>query len=129
MVYMFLSALALLCLCSGFHYSYCRHGIEECYLGLYKGVVEEAVVVAGMNGTYASIPQFYLPRLRYLLGEYFEAGLKPYCREYSTIVRAKEDAFTDRVYGSGVVITFTAKIDYLTNITRTARFSIRRTEL
>lgn len=129
MVYMFLSALALLCLCTGFHYSYCRHGIEECYLGLYKGVVEEAVVVAGMNGSYASIPQFYLPRLRYLLGEYFEMALKPYCREYSTFARTKEDTFGDRVYGSGVIITFTAKIDYLTNITRTAHFSIRRTEL
>jgi len=125
MVYMFLSALALLCLCTGFHYSYCRHGIEECYFGLYKGIMEEGVVVASSGGGYLGLPLFSLSRLRYLLDDYFATNLSPYCRTYTFSVTDKSGSTSPNV--RTVRVTFAAKIDDLNTISREAIFTIWRT--
>ena len=128
MEYLFLSALVLLTLCTGFHSAYCRHGIEACYLGLYKGIVEEAVVVASeRDGDYRPSPKIYLPRLGSLCRDYFQQNLTPYCRSYTFALIPRDTNVYPALYTSKVTIVFTAKISDLESVEKTAQFSIWRT--
>ena len=127
MVYFLLSALTLALVVTGFNRVYCYHGIDQAYLGLYKGLFEEAVVVMDGNGAYLPKPQFYLLRLRYLLEDYFEVNLTPYCRSYTYDVVGDKGRIS--LYANSVTVTFLAKINDLDSKRKEAVFSIERGDL
>lgn len=126
MVYLFLSSLALVLVTTSFHYMYCLNGIEEAYLGLYKGVVEKAVVVSSTSGAYLSSPTFHLATLRKVLDEYLLVNLSPYCRSFDCVVASRLPRPTNDT-STKVVIQITISIDDIHDIEKTAHFSIWRT--
>ena len=127
MVYVFLSSIVLVLVCTSFHYLYCRNGIEEAYLGLFKGLIEEAVIVAGANGGYQTTPMIYLPRLNSLCNAYFNENLSPYCRNYNYSILCR-DRICRADVAHAIRITITAKIDDIHVVKRNADFTIRRTD-
>ena len=130
MMHLMLAGLAMLLATVSFHYAHCLSGINNAYLGLYKGVVEEAVVVADEDGEYRRMPVFYLPRLRTLLTEYFSVNLTPYCRRYVVTVTGQlgEHFHSYVSYTAHVIIDLEAKIDDIHTLRKIAQFDIVRSE-
>lgn len=123
MVYLLFSCVVLCLVTVAWHDAYCLTGIESVYLGLYKGVLEEAVVLAKRRPGDIKQPTFYLPRLRSVLSVYFNENLTPYCREYTFSARGVTSG-TD--YSTQVTITFYARISDVREKTKTAYFRIER---
>lgn len=123
MVHMVLAGLAMVFLVTGFHYVYCFSGVQRAYLGLYKGIVEEAVVVADERGNYLSRPLIYMPRLEALLEDYLDTELRPYCRSYEYAVKQKGSAIHAKAVNK-VVITLNAVIDDVHRFEKSAIFAI-----
>ena len=107
MMIMIFAALVMIGGVMGFNQIYSLKGIEKCYFGLYKGIVERCVFVGNSQGEYRPIPHFYLPRLNEDLAVYFANNLGPYCDSYgfATVCREKN------AYGGcmEVAITYYAK--------------------
>ena len=122
------SAIALTLSCLGFHNAYCLSSIGKAYLGIYKGLLDESVVVVLNGGEYTK-PQFYLPRVNKLLGEYFAVTLAPYCESYSYYV-ANGDAFAFPwiQYADSIVLFLSAKVSEFKTVSRTAQFHIQRSD-
>ncbi len=132
MPYILLSAVALVFLVTGFNRVYCIHGIDQVYLGLYKGMFDEAVVVVNGSGGYLSKPMFYLPRLESMLQEYYETSLPAYCRTYTFTVKGTTNGaqtILSRVYCDTVTTTFSAVINDFQTRTKKAVFTIERSPL
>ena len=123
MVHLFLAGIAMVFLLNGFHFMYCFSGVERAYLGLYKGIVEEATVVAHTNGGFLVMPKIHLPRLRQLLDEYLLVELEPYCRSYSYAVDPVGTSASSET-AAKIVITIAARIDDLHDFHKTAHFKI-----
>ena len=137
MVELFYSALLLVFALFSFQNVYCVGGVQRAYLGLYKGIAEEAVVVAATEGEYAAKPLFYLPRLRENLRLYFQVNLKPYCLAYSyscqstlssPLFPAEGPGLGEIPYANEIVISFSAKITDWKTVDKEAYFRIERTE-
>ena len=130
MTHLFLSGIALLLTLVGFHRVYCLNGVESAYLGLYKGLLEECVVVADRNGNYYGAPYFFLPKLEDRLEQYYRVNLAPYCREYEFVLRSldpRAGAEGDD-FARAVEIVFYVEIDDIIQKTRKAQFFIERTD-
>ncbi|MCR5348158.1 MAG: hypothetical protein K6E59_00920 [Bacilli bacterium] len=129
MICLLLAGMAMALVTVGFQYSYSLSGVHAVYLGLYKGLVEEAVVVAGTDGEYAS-PRFYLPRLNQLCKDYLDTGLTPYCRSYemSVLGYSKGRYVPSVAYSTRVQISFTATFSLERSLTKTAYFRMERSE-
>ena len=113
----------------GFHNSYCISGVHSAYLGLYKGIVEECVIVADADGNYLDAPQFHVPRLRNLLKDYYATNLAPYCRSYTFDITKRDPASNlFPTYASRhIELSFRAVINDLHTIEKKASFQIWRT--
>ena len=73
-----------------FNAAYAVYGTQSAYLGLYKGIVENNVmVVAEHSDSYAPTPFFDMDGLRRDLDEYFALNLKYCARSYSFEVKGK----------------------------------------
>ena len=129
MVYLLLSAVTLVLCVTGFIKVYCLHGIDQVYLGLYKGLFDEAVVVVDSKGEYLTKPKFYLLRVRTLLEEYFEVNLSPYCRYYTYTVTAEANAIGLSLYSDYVHVAFTATINDIDSKHKEAVLTIERGDL
>ena len=57
-------------------------GVNKVFLGLYKGIFEDAVYVYDQNGKTANVPYFKMDDLRQRLDEYFAISLPRYVQEY-----------------------------------------------
>ena len=128
MTYFLLASLALVLVITGFNRVYCIHGINQAYLGLYKGLFDEAVVTVDNQGNYLERPKFYVLRVRYLLDGYFKTNLAPYCRSYSyTVLGLQNGTWSPLLpYVDAVDLTFTAKINDLQTRSKRAVFTIER---
>ncbi|MBQ7249980.1 MAG: hypothetical protein IJS37_01340 [Bacilli bacterium] len=127
MAYLLLSAVTLVLVLTGFNKVYCIHGIDQVYLGLYKGLFDETVAVVDENGDYLPKPKFYVPKIRFLVNDYLKVNLTPYCRSYTHTVTVSGTDSTD--YGDRVVVAFTAKINDIDRKRKVAIFSIERGDL
>ena len=127
MAYLFLSAVAMSMLLVGFEYSYCLPGIENAYLGLYKGIMERCVLLLSPEGYEYSTPRFSLNEVRKELDPYFRVHLKPYCREYSFKVASLEQP-TIGDLTMAIKVSFSARINDLSTINKEATFRIWRTD-
>ncbi len=130
MVHMVLCALALVLVLTGFNRVYCIHGINQAYVGLYKGVFEEAVVTVNTSGQYLSKPMFYVPKARRLLASYYQTNLSAYCRSYTYTVLGKNQGRIGYLstYCDTIVTSFTAKISDVESKTKEAVFTIERSD-
>ena len=128
MMHMILAGIAMVFLLNGFHYLYCFSGVNRAYLGLYKGIVEEATMVAGSAGGYLSKPVIHIGRLETLLERYFTVELKPYCRRYDYAVTVPDYSYVPAT-ASRVVITIDVTIDDLHQLRKEARFKIQEASL
>ena len=128
MTYLFLSAVAM-CMCViSFDYAYRLPNIESAYLGLYKGIVEEAVVPISSTGDYLMKPYFYLPKLHSAVGDYLEKNLSQYARYTYRVFRDPQDlTYAPTGYANKVRITFTARLNDLRSVEKSAGFAIWRT--
>ena len=128
MTHLCIASIVLVLMVTGFRFVYCVSSVESAYLGLYKGLVERAVVVATQSGIYALKPMIYLPKLRADLQDYFEERLAPYCQEYSFSLSniLPVSAVSLKNYSYGVSISFLAEIDDIHVKQKTAEFYIRR---
>ena len=129
MAHFLMCAVALVLLVTGFNRVYCIHGINQVYLGLYKGMFDEAVAVVDESGKYLHKPLFYLPRIQKLLQQYYSDCLTPYCRSYEYEVYGLLGGM--RVGGSvkyadTVVTTFSASISDLETRSKKAVFAVER---
>lgn len=132
MVHFLIAAVALVLLFTGFNRVYCIHGLNQVYLGLYKGMFDEAVVVADESGEYLPMPVFYLPRIEALLKEYYAETLPPYCRSYSYEVKGTLNGMPMGgrfKYADTITTTFSATISDLETRTKKAVFAVERSPL
>ena len=129
MMHFLLSGLVMVLVTVGFNYAYGLSGVQNIYLGLYKGVVEEAVVVADTDGTYM-VPKFHLPRLRSEVERYFAVGLPNYCQSYEVTCYgySKGRYVTSITYSSKIRIVLDVTFSLERHRTKTAYFSIERSE-
>ena len=129
MAHFLIGAIALVFLVTGFGRVYCIHGINQVYLGLYKGMFDAAVTLADDAGAYLSEPLFYIPRIQKLLQAYYRDCLTPYCRSYEYevygVLGGKRVGGSIK-YADTVVTTFTATISDLETRTKKAVFAVER---
>ena len=105
-----------------FNQQYCLKGVLHAYYGLYKGVVERAVI-AYAEHEQRFIPYIDLDLLSWELEDYLEANMKPYCRSYSyDVVGIINVGFEDC---NKVKITITADIDMMKEFRRIAVFELK----
>lgn len=130
MIYLFLGGLAMCLVTVCFNYGYELSGIHTAYLGLYKGLLEEAVVVAESSGDPYAIPRFYLPRVNLLTTEYLDNALLPYCKGYSLACRgySKGKYLSSATYCTKVWISFLAETRIGKSVYKEAYFHIERSE-
>ena len=128
MTYFLLASLALVLVVTGFNRVYCIHGINQVYLGLYKGIFDEAVVTVDSQGMYLEKPKFYVLRIRYLLDDYFKTNLAPYCRSFSYTITGLYNGTWGPLfpYVDAVDLRFEAKINDLETRSKRAVFTIER---
>ena len=132
MVHLLMAAVALVVMVVGFNRVYCIHGINQAYLGLYKGLFDKAVVVSSSSGAYMAKPKFYFAKVKSLLEEYYETNLTPYCRSYTYTILGKGagGTYTSFIaYADSIHTTFTVKINDMETRTKEAVFSIERSDL
>ena len=129
MMHLLCAGMTMVLVVLGFHNAYCISGVHSAYLGLYKGIVEEAVIVTDKHGEYFNAPQFYLPYLKDLLTVYYRVNLAPYCREYRFDVTRLDPIMGELTSKTSrhVELTFDATINDLHTIKKTAHFQIWRT--
>lgn len=131
MSHLFVSVFVLVFTLLGFNRLYCLNGVNAAYLGLYKGLIEDCVVLASNSGGYLSAPLIYAPKLMNDLEDYYETNLAPYVKDYvftcvsldGRVGRAGKD------YWSSAKITFEAEIDDLLTVKKVAIFQIERTDV
>ena len=132
MSYLLICGVVLVLLVTGFNRVYCIHGINQVYLGLYKGMFDEAVVVADESGNYLPSPLFYLPRIERLLKDYYAFNLPPYCRDYAYEITG---TLVGKVvggrfkYADTVSTSFTAYINDVETRVKKAVFTIERSPI
>lgn len=131
MMHLLLSALAMTMTVLGFTRLYSFDGINACYLSLYKGLIEECVVVADSKGAYLGSPLIYSPKLSAMLKEHFQVNLAPYCRDYTYSCESLDLIVSrqGKEYWKSAKITFSATVDDLLTIDKTAVFTIERTSI
>ena len=127
MTHMFLAGMTMLLVLIGFNQAYCISGIHTAYLGLYKGIVEESVVVANSGGNLYASPFIHIERLNALLETYYQVNLSPYCRSYRYTAKAFDGAKeTSATLTKTVRLTFVATISQAQHISKEAIFSVIR---
>lgn len=109
-----------------FNASYAFSGVSSAYLGLYKGIIERNVYVAGEDGNYAPTPYIDLAGLESDLNDYFLANLSPYCRDYSYEVRGRARRFSG--YTDAVRINLSVQLTLTWHRDYTAVFAIERND-
>ena len=132
MSYLLMCAVVLALLVTGFNRVYCIHGINQVYLGLYKGIFDEAVVLVDEKGDYLAEPLFYIPRIQHLLKDYYAENLPPYCRKYdiSFLAAYKGVRVGSQIkYADTIKTGFSAYINDVEKRNKTAVFHIERSSL
>ena len=129
MMHLLCAGMTLVLVLLGFHNAYCISGVHSAYLGLYKGVVEEAVVVVNDSGQYLGSPQFHIPYLRKLLSDDYAVNLAPYCRNYTYDVLRYDGPGGELTIETSrhIELRFTAIINDFHTINKSARFQLWRT--
>ena len=127
MTHMFLAGMTMLLVLIGFNQAYCISGIHSAYLGLYKGIVEESVIVANSGGNLYTSPFIHVERLNALLETYYQVNLSPYCRSYRYTAKAFDGTKeTSATLTKTVRLTFVATISQAQQISKEAIFSVIR---
>ena len=130
MIHLFLSSVAMCMAIVCFDYAYRLPNIETAYLGLYKGLVEKAVVVVDAHGDYLERPYFHLSLLNKAVGEHLRTNLLQYCPEYRyEVVRHPDDnAYAPDGYANIVRIAFECDLNPIKHIRKSASFTLWRTD-
>lgn len=123
MMHMIVAGIAMVFLINGFHFVYCFSGVQRAYLGLYKGIVEEATMVVNTSGGYLATPMIHIARLNTLLEDYFHTELDAYCRSYEYRVSVP-GTHLHVLSSRKVVITLDVTLDDLHQFHKTAHFMV-----
>lgn len=130
MMHLFLSAVALCMTIVCFDYAYRLPNIETAYLGLYKGLVEKAVVVVDSHGDYLERPYFHLSLLSKAVDAHLKTNLAQYCPDYRyEVIRHPDDSeYAPSGYANIVRIAFECDLNPIKHIRKNVSFTIWRTD-
>ena len=104
-----------------FNQEYCLKGALNAYYGLYKGVVESAVI-AYSPGAKEIGPYFSKDLVKHVVDEYLEDNLKKYCHSYEVNYYFKDYV---RRLPKALKIEITAQISDISTLHRIAVFVIQ----
>ena len=104
-----------------FNQEYCLKGALNVYYGLYKGVVESAVI-AYSPGAKEIGPYFSKDLVKHVVDEYLEDNLKKYCHSYEVNYYFKDYV---RRLPKALKIEITAQISDISTLHRIAVFVIQ----
>lgn len=126
MFHYLIGGLMLILMVSTFTQQYQYRGAINAYYGLYKGIVETAVLAFDDNGD-RIYPYFDVDYLSDKLLTYFEDNLKPYCKTY--VAKIDFGNYYTPNHPSKTIITITARMHDLSEFSKKAIFEVKENDL